>query len=426
VLPTLPAAPHQRRRFFFGLFAVITMLLVLLFAALITGLPGVVMGMAHSKGTATPPRPTPVILNLADFFLNSLSMVSPDEGWAVGNTSPYYNSSNPPLQSGNYVQPIILHYAHGRWTPEPLPDFAHSALCLVLASPGTCSNITLRSISMVSAQEGWAVGSTVPPINLADAGRLALLLHYHAGTWTVENLQAVYLTSLYMRSVNDGWMIGDLISPDGGGPSEVLHYDGHSWAPISDPVVSRVTPYSITGEANGELWVSGVDYSVSVGDGFDGNAPAVLLHYDGTRWSKVDPQIANGRLYGFAFVSPNEGWAVGELPNTNQHKAAEEDGLILSFQHGVWEKQALVKAPPSQPYFSLTSVAMASPNEGWAVGKEGTLMRYSNGAWSMAQSPSGENLSSLTMVSASEGWAIGDHGVILHEQNGSWNLYQGS
>src|SRR5262249_52964906 len=159
------------------LFAVITILLVLLFAALLAGLPGIVTGLAKSKGTAMTPRPTPVSLNLAGFSFSSISMVSPDEGWAVGNTSPYYTTGDPPREHGSYVEPIMLHYKHGRWTPQLLPDFAHSAPCTTLASPGTCSNIALRSISMVSAEEGWAAGGTVPPLNLADAGSLGILLH---------------------------------------------------------------------------------------------------------------------------------------------------------------------------------------------------------------------------------------------------------
>ncbi len=333
-------------------------------------------------------QPPAAGVDLTPYGLSSISMVSPDEGWAVGNTSPYYmiDASGTPI-SGNTagVQPIILHYLHGRWTPQPLPDFQHSTLCTTLAGPGACANIALSSISMVSAQEGWAVGSTVLPVNLIDTTPLGILLHYVGGRWTLVNLHVSSLGSLYMRSANDGWMIGHALGPDGDGPSEVWHYDGQSWGPISDPLVSRFFPYHIIGTANGELWVSAIDFSVPVGDGEDGNSPTVLLHYDGTRWSKVDPQIANGGLYGFAFVSPEEGWAVGTLLNTDQHRPSEADGLIPHYHNGVWEEQTHFKGPFSQTYFSLTSGAMVSASEGWAVGSQGTILHYQNGSWSLYQ-----------------------------------------
>ena len=80
-----------------------------------------------------------------------------------------------------------------------------------------------------------------------------------------------------MRSANDGWIVGNMLGPDGGGPREVLHYDGHAWTPVSDPTFTNITPLTLTGTANGQVWISGVDYSVSVGDGFDGNNHAALL-----------------------------------------------------------------------------------------------------------------------------------------------------
>ena len=65
----------------------------------------------------------------------------------------------------------------------------------------------------------------------------------------------------------------------------IWHYDGQNWTPFTaftGVSLSRISPYAITGTANGEVWISGIDHSVSVGDGEDGNDPTVLLHYDGT------------------------------------------------------------------------------------------------------------------------------------------------
>ena len=164
----LPAARPKRRCRPAILSLIVAVLLVMLC---------LVAGLIEYKSAPTATQTAPISLNLANYTLNSISMVSPEEGWAVGNTSINYTT----FDGGgvtNRVQPIMLHYQGGRWTRQHLPDFAHSASCIMWAGADTCTNIALNSISMVSTQEGWAIGSTVSPINVADAGTLGILLHY--------------------------------------------------------------------------------------------------------------------------------------------------------------------------------------------------------------------------------------------------------
>jgi photosystem II stability/assembly factor-like uncharacterized protein len=124
-------------------------------------------------------------------------------------------------------------------------------------------------------------------------------------------------------------------------------------------------------------------------------------------------------------ISPDDGWAVGMLPNTDQHRPSEVDGLIMHDHNGVWEQQPLMQEPSGQNIFSLNSVAMLSPQEGWAVGDEGVMLHYVNGVWKRAASPTSQRFWLVTFVSASEGWAIGEQGTMLHYQNGTWSLYHG-
>lgn len=96
--------------------------------------------------------------------------------------------------------------------------------------------------------------------------------------------------------------------------------------------------------------------------------------------------------------------------------------MIAWYHNGAWQIQTHFIGPFGQTFFSLNGVAMVSPDEGWAVGNGGVILHYQSGAWTQAQSPTGENLSSVIMISVSEGWAIGDHGTMLHEQSGTWSL----
>ena len=56
---------------------------------------------------------------------------------------------------------------------------------------------------------------------------------------------------------------------------------------------------------------------------------------------------------------------------------------------------------------NLYGISMASPNEGWAVGQDSTLLHYVSGNWSVVTSPVPAimSLGEITMVSANEGWA---------------------
>ena len=56
---------------------------------------------------------------------------------------------------------------------------------------------------------------------------------------------------------------------------------------------------------------------------------------------------------------------------------------------------------------NLYGISMVSPNEGWAVGQEVTLLHYQDGNWSVVASPvpATMSLGEITMVSADEGWA---------------------
>ena len=90
-------------------------------------------------------------------ILYSIAMVSADEGWAVGDS-------------------IILHYINGAWRVESTPSFY------------------LLSATMVTADEGWAVGGS------------GTILHYTHGTWEVVSNPTYYsLRSVAMVSSDEGW-----------------------------------------------------------------------------------------------------------------------------------------------------------------------------------------------------------------------------
>jgi hypothetical protein len=113
--------------------------------------------------------------------LQKLSLISPTEGWAIGNFGP-----------ANNRRPVILHLKDGAWTQETLPELSGSLLA--------------REITMVTAGEGWATLASFPTDQQpCPTGRL---LRYRAGTWTLtpgeaHNFQPIVLG--LFPGTNRGW-----------------------------------------------------------------------------------------------------------------------------------------------------------------------------------------------------------------------------
>lgn len=88
---------------------------------------------------------------------------------------------------------------------------------------------------------------------------------------------------------------------------------------------------------------------------------------------------------------------------------------------------ALHSSPVLQAHASTASMAWhwcPHPKAG-RFGSDGLIVHGPSGAWTQVASPTDQTLWSVGMVSPTEGWAVGDQGTILHYQNGAWSPYQG-
>ncbi len=263
---------------------------------------------------------------------------------------------------------VSIHYKDGKWTPWP-----------------SVNSTNLLNIQMVSADEGYA------------AGWNGSIDHYKAGCWSQQRQSfaiespAPELDGIYMVSNNEGWAVGYM--------GTILHYQNGGWSDASSP-----THYSLSSV-----------YMLSANDGWA--VGGAILHYTGGQWTVVNDRVGGG-LNSVYMVSKDEGWAVGGGEDRN---GTPNISTILHYYNGKWET---VTSPTSLP---LYSVKMVSADEGWAVGgnvwSSGVIIHYKAGKWSVASIPASGVLYGLSMVSATEGWAVG-RGTILHYQNGSWQQWQ--
>jgi len=99
--------------------------------------------------------------DLGQMQLNGLDMISPSQGWVVGDVVSY---TTPNLTCA------IVQYSNGQWTNSPVSSYQGQ----------------LNTISMVSTTEGWAAGYS--PNSTGTPGE-ALFFHYHNGMWSVYSPQ---------------------------------------------------------------------------------------------------------------------------------------------------------------------------------------------------------------------------------------------
>ncbi len=378
---------------------------------------GNVLPTLPTKGTCAPADIKAHLPANSDF--GSIDMVSPDEGWAIGEVVD--PTTFEPDKS------FILHYHNCVWAPisTSIPDAG------------------LSSLSMGSATDGWAVGSTT--------GGAPFAMHYTGGVWKsvtppgADVLHGLFTyREVHMLSADEGWIGVNLVKDSQGNPmSALLHFANGKWSRVDTPFVVMTTVLPV---APADAWVVG--YATKTAPLPD------MYHYQAGTWTRM--ALPSGiDIFTLRMVSPNNIWAsglVGSESGTRTIKAAvaHYDGSqwrqvavgasgspedVEAFDEGVsW---AFTKYDPS-----VTTGAAPLPNNPPTI----VSAQYQRGdSWQQPTWPF-SNLSligSLTRVSADEYWAIGYYyvihqiptgngsysgsgytmGVLLYFANGAWHEY---
>jgi hypothetical protein len=343
-----------------------------------------------------------------------VSAVGAGDAWAVGD---YIDNT-----TGIY-DPLIAHWNGTAWSQVNSP------------MPSTRFN-QLYGVSAVGGSDAWAVGTyarSTPPHEFEP-----LILHWNGTAWTpmTSTHPKTNLNELFgvgADSATDAWAVGTYhSSATNSGKTLILHWTGTAWSQVKSP-----SPSSYDNELFGVSAVSGSD-AWAVGDYYDTTTQAydtLLLHWNGTAWSKVkgpNPSSVDNELTGVSAVSGSDAWAVGE---------SSDKTLILHWNGTAWSQ---VKSPnPSSTGDDLYGVSAASSRNAWAVGNYvtntttgavGTLiLHWTGAAWTQVASPSpSSDFNKLSGVSATPGgsaWAVGDYittgsdsdTLILHWNGTAWS-----
>jgi len=297
--------------------------------------------------------------------LNSVFMINTGDVWTVGG------GPQPTASCSGPLCPVILHFTGGSWNTITPP-------------PGS---YLLKSIFMVSSNEGWAVGEQAPSCTPSPTCYpTGILLHYTVsggvGTWAIfpapsSPAPIPGLNSVFMLDQNEGWAVGD--------NATILHYTVSggigtwnlvtvSGNPGLSPDANLTSVFMLsptTGWAVGGIQ-AGPTTNNPTGNPTLGSFSAgpVIIYWDGTKWEPVAaPSIPGGitptghtsaTLKSVFFAAPDDGWAVG-FPGKNVTTTLHWDGV--SWRHVSLSPALLGQVPPI-----LTSVYMTSETNGWIVG----------------------------------------------------------
>ncbi|MDY7077432.1 MAG: YCF48-related protein [Chloroflexota bacterium] len=277
-----------------------------------------------------------------------------------------------------------------------LEENTHTASIGYWSSVPCPANSTLYSVTMISADDGWAVGQN------------GTILHWGGDHWEeVSSPTSSTLYSVAMVSADDGWAAGE------GGT--ILHWNGYSWDEVASPTTQ--TLHSVTMTSSGDVWIVGGELYFT-GD----TAGGIILRWDGASWSVQEVQYY---LYSIAMVSPDDGWIGGyeEYHDFDPPFAGYENTVMLERDDVTWGVHTLWP----DLWLRICSIAMISADAGWAVGYSvspdpgsGIIKRWDGESWQPVANPTSNGLLSVDIVSASNGWAVGRAGSIIHWDGTSW------
>jgi photosystem II stability/assembly factor-like uncharacterized protein len=404
----------------FSILVIAIMMLVLTVSASAGSTSGAVLGSwrdINPSAYLSPPANPP---------LNSVYMLSANEGWGVGDSSPStaanttttthnevdvkaVNGAGAPITvsstsafstgTGTIASAKIVYWDGSTWNLVAAPPFPNpvkpSAYNLTSVTFGPPSSPIIRT-------DGWAVGCTFDPVSIA--------IHWDGFSWSMQRAgftgaDAGCLQSAFMVSPTDVWAVG---SNAAGTAGVFWHWTGvpglgGGWNEPQLPVSTLFNAVFMVSATEG--WAVGRCATAGCPAGASN-----IYHYFGGTWTAFPSPIPTA-LHSIFMLSPTDGWAVGD------------GGVILHYTTGIWTGPV----SPGTTSEALLSVFMVAGTEGWAVGTEGSILHYSGGAWTklpinlVPTSPTRAfDFHSVFLLGASDGWGVGTADVILHWDGVNW------
>jgi photosystem II stability/assembly factor-like uncharacterized protein/ligand-binding sensor domain-containing protein len=248
----------------------------------------------------------------------------------------------------------------------------------------------LHDIAIVDDQVAWVSGDS-----------LALLRTTDGGDW-FERLSQ-FAPDMLGHDDEDYWAVSALSDTE----AWAL---GHEYGSIVkwNPQQQR-WDFDISNRFTGLPFIGAAVLSPTEGwaitDGTGIGAGGRIYRYNGT-WSEAATKVASANLRRIEFVSPSLGWAIGA------------DGTVMTYRDGQWSETSISSVWGDG---GLTGLHIVNASDVWASGilgygdhKDGGIYRYQGQSWRSVVELLFTPLNGIWVSSTlSNGWAIGDEGTLL-------------
>lgn len=201
--------------------------------------------------------------------------------------------------------------------------------------------------------------------------------------------------------------------------------------PVDAQPTGEVDLRAVAALPNGEAWAVGEQRN-------DNSSQAITMHFDGSRWQRVELQPLDSKYSGLNAVlaiSPDDIWAAGSY-----HGDSEQHTLIMHWNGNAWN---IVPSPsPGADGNVLDAISYVSSGDIWAVGStvparsspQPLLLHWNGKNWTEKPADILEGVAvanGVAAIAANDVWAVGSRGVegrmlMLHWDGTRWSLVQGT
>ncbi len=302
--------------------------------------------------------------------INALAMVSPTEGWAVG-------------ESG-----ARIHWNGTAWTDVDGERHGNSGMFALSATD-----------AWISSYKG--------------------LLHWNGSAWTSVSGVTGFFNGVWASSASDVWAVG----------LNVQHYDGHAWSTVTLPQASGFFDggwYTVGGSGPNDVWIGGSNSNytgklahwngtvwTAVSPGVNGAIRGVyatapdnawlatdngLVHWNGNFFSIAGP-LNVGKLHRVFGTGPNDLWATG--------------GSVYHFDGSTWTEAI----HGTSSFEAFEGVWGRSPSDVWVAaggifGGASKLMHWDGSHWTTHVNPTA-GLPTGIAGTGTTMWAVDTGGGVL-------------
>ncbi|SHF80528.1 hypothetical protein [Streptoalloteichus hindustanus] len=184
-----------------------------------------------------------------------------------------------------------------------------------------------------------------------------------------------------------------------------LRWDGRAWQNVPTPSVEDVKLRAVAGSARNDVWAVGEQRDPTT------RIRTLTQHWDGREWTVVpspSPADQKNSLSAVAVAGPDDVWAVGETESTGDGRWPENRPLLQRWNGRHW---TVVPTPLSEVRASFHTVVVRSPDDVWIGALVGspfekriaTALRWDGRSWHRCDVPDKDGVDRVGLGAAPDG-----------------------